>query len=292
MSRPEFHLSVAMCPPEELAALAKGAEEAGFDRVAVPDSIFWSEQVSAPYPYTATGKRMWTADTPFVDPFIAIATMAAVTERIRFTTNVIKLAVRHPVLVAKTVSSLAALADGRLGLGVGLGWLPEEFTWCGADFKTRGPRANEAISILRKLLSGDAVSHEGEHYAFGTIRLNPTSRRPVPIYVGGHSAPGLRRAARLADGWMGAMMFEKDLDATIARLNGYRAEYGRLDEPWEVHATVLDVWDDKGFMRLGSKGLTAVVTVPWILAGKGLFVPLEAKLDAIAAFGERIAKLG
>jgi len=280
-----------MCPPHELVPLARAAEEAGFERIAVPDSIFWSEAVSAKYPYTATGKRMWTADTPFVDPFIAIATMAAVTERIRFTTNVIKLAVRDPVLVAKTVSSLAAIHEGRVGLGVGLGWLPEEFQWCGTEYATRGPRANEAIQILRVLMTGEMAEFHGEHYDFGRLRLNPTPKQHVPIYVGGHSKPGLRRAAKYADGWMSAMLTEKQLYETMAQLDAYRAKYDRTNAPWEVHATVVDVWDDAGFVRLGENGLDAIVTVPWMLSGKGLFIPVEAKVEAIHRFGERVATL-
>lgn len=284
---PDFHLSVAMCPASELTVLAQAAEEAGFAGIAVPDSIFWSEQVSARYPYTATGKRMWTADTPFVDPFVAIAAMAAVTHHIRLLTNVIKLSVRQPVLVAKTVSSLAALAPGRVGLGVGLGWLPEEFLWCGADYKTRGPRADEAIDILGRLLTGELVSHSGPHYEFGAIRLNPVAEQRVPILVGGHSPPALRRAARLGDGWMSAMMKSAEILDTVRRLDELRQTYQREDIPFEIHAVPMDVWDADGYARLKAGGVTTIVTVPWMLLGKGMFVPLADKVSAIGDFGRR-----
>ena len=113
----DYSLALPMLPPGHFLALAKAAEEAGFTSIAVPESVFFPEQVSADYPYTPDGGRFWAADTPFLDPFVAISAMAAVTERIKFFTNVLKLGIREPLLVAKTVSSAAAMADGRWAWG-------------------------------------------------------------------------------------------------------------------------------------------------------------------------------
>ena len=137
-----------MFPADHLLPMARAAEAAGFDSITVPDSVFYPETVSADYPYSADGGRFWPADTPFVDPFISIAAMAAVTERIRFLTNVVKLPIRDPLMVAKQLSSMAVLSDERVALGVGLSWIPEEFTWTHTDMRTRGKRADEMIEIV------------------------------------------------------------------------------------------------------------------------------------------------
>ena len=123
----------------------------------MPESVFSPEAVSADYPYTADGGRFWSPETPFLDPFVAIPAMAAVTERIRFFTNVLKLGIRDPLLVAKTVSSAAAMADGRVGLGVGLSWIPEGPSLihiCRCRLITKleslGWRVNEHTNILQE----------------------------------------------------------------------------------------------------------------------------------------------
>src|SRR5438445_13750206 len=141
----KFTVAVAMTPLDQLVELARTAEHCGFDAIALPDSIFYSERVSVRYPYTPDGARFWTEDTPWVDPLVAAAAMGAATERIRFCTQVLKLSPRSPVLLARQVGTVACLTGNRFGLGVGLGWTPEESEWCGAHFDHRGARADEAI---------------------------------------------------------------------------------------------------------------------------------------------------
>src|SRR5690349_788720 len=136
----KFTLSIAMNPLDQLGELARAAEEAGFTSIALPDSLFYSETVSADYPYTPDGSRFWTEETPWADPLVAAASMGAVTERLTFYTSVLKLGSRNPVLLARQVNSVAALTGGRFGLGLGIGWSPEEFEWCGAPYERRGKR--------------------------------------------------------------------------------------------------------------------------------------------------------
>ena len=188
----KFSLALPMLPAHHFIPLAQAAEAAGYGSIAVPESVFFPEEVSAKYPYSSDGGRFWAAETPFLDPFVAIPAMAAVTERISFFTNVLKLGIRDPLLVAKTVSSIAALADGRLGLGVGLSWIPEEFEWLGKDMRTRGARTNEAIEIIRLVCTGEFVEFHGKHYEFGRLMVRPVPTQPIPIYVGGLSEPGLK----------------------------------------------------------------------------------------------------
>ena len=120
----KFTLACAMVHPGHLLTLARTAEMVGFDSITVPDSVFFPRDTDAAYPYSPNGERFWSEETPFVDPWVAIPAMAAVTERISFFTNVLKAPLREPLLLAKTVSSAAALAPGRIGIGVGLSWIP------------------------------------------------------------------------------------------------------------------------------------------------------------------------
>src|SRR5690349_11797657 len=169
----KFTLSIALSPLDQLAKLAIAAEECGFASVALPDSLFFSERVSAKYPYTVDGDRFWSPADPWVDPFVATTFMAAVTTRLRFYTSVLKLNPRNPVLLARQVGSVAVLTGNRFGLGVGLGWAPEESEWCGGHFDHRGKRADEAIAILRLILGGGMVDYQGEFYGFDRLQMSP-----------------------------------------------------------------------------------------------------------------------
>ncbi|RMD82522.1 MAG: TIGR03619 family F420-dependent LLM class oxidoreductase, partial [Candidatus Dadabacteria bacterium] len=214
----KFTIPIAMCDPSHYVPLAEVADACGYHAVAVPDGVFYPEQVHAKYPYTFDGSRFWEPDTPFLEPWVVIPAMAARTERLFFYTYVLKLPIRHPLLVARTVQSAAVLSNNRVGLGVGTSWIPEEAEWLGTDFSTRGPRTNEAIEIIRKVLAGGWVEHEGKYYRFGRLKIAPPPSAPVPIIVGGHSKAALRRAARLGDGWCSANCTEADLKGLLDQL--------------------------------------------------------------------------
>ena len=281
----KFSVSIAMADPAHYIPIAQASEAIGYHAIVLPDSIFYSEDVSAPYPYTQDGKRMWGPETPWIEPIIGAAAMAAATERIFFYTSVLKLAVRNPVLVAKQVASLAALSNGRFGLGAGLGWLPEEFAWCGEVYETRGKRMDEALEILRLIWGGGMVSYEGEHYRFGKIQMSPAPAKKIPIYIGGHTPPGLRRAAKHGDGWSSAMLPAKKLVELTRTLRALREEYGRGDEPFEIQGVVTDVFTADGFKALEAEGVTDIICVPWVFHG----VPmqggdLQKKIDGMKRF--------
>jgi probable F420-dependent oxidoreductase len=284
-----FSITVAMCPPEHVLPLARQAEACGLDGVAVPDSVFYPEKVSAPYPYTPDGRRFWGPETPWVDPWVAIPAMAAVTSRLRLYTNVLKLAIRHPLLVAKTVGSAAALAPGRIALGVGLGWIPEEFAWCGQEYATRGRRADEAIEVIRRCLAGGMVEHHGRFYDFDRLQMSPAPSEPVPILVGGLSEPALRRAARLGDGWISVVNTDEELRRIVDRLARLRAEAGRADAPFEVVAVGAEARDADGFARLAEIGATEALTMPWLLYGEDPD-SLDGKLRGIERFARDVVE--
>ena len=162
-----------MAPIDQLIGIAKTAEEVGFTSIALPDSIFYMENQSTDYPYTADGSRMWDENTPWVDPLIAAGAMGAVTSTLRFYTNVMKLGSRNPLLMARQVGSVANLTNNRFGFGVGIGWAPEEFEWCGQPHAKRGKRVDEMIEVIKLVLGGGMVEFHGEFYDFDKLQMSP-----------------------------------------------------------------------------------------------------------------------
>lgn len=284
----KFSLGIAMSPLEQLPELAKTAEECGFSSIALPDSLFYVESIDTKYPYTPDGSRMWNADTPWVDPFVAAAAMGAVTSKIRFYTQVLKLGSRNPLLLARQIGSVANMTNNRFGLGVGLGWSPEEFEWCGVPFERKGPRADESIEVLKLVLGGGMVEFHGEFFDFNRLQVSPAPTEPVPIYVGGHADAALRRAARLSDGWTSAMIKIKDLREIVHRLGELREEYGRAAEPFEIQAVCVDRFGLDGYREQAEAGVTDALVVPWAFDGIPFHGELSAKKDSLKKFSDTI----
>jgi probable F420-dependent oxidoreductase len=282
----KYSCSIAMGPIDELTDIAAAAEELGFDAIALPDSLFYMEKQSVDYPYTPDGSRMWNADTPWVDPLIAAAAMGAVTSTLRFYTNVLKLGSRNPLLLARQVGSVANMTNNRFALGVGIGWAPEEFEWCGVPYARRGARVDEMIEVIRLVLAGGMVEFHGEFYDFDKLQMSPAPAQEVPFYVGGHTDVALKRAARIGDGWTSAMMTRDQLAETIAKLNAYRTEYGRADRPFEFQAVCIDRFGVDGHRDLADAGVTDNIVIPWVFEGLGFDAPLQAKLDSMKRFAE------
>lgn len=283
----QFTVAIPMIDPSHYLPLARTAESVGFASVAVPESVFYPETVSAKYPYTEDGSRFWPPETPFLDPLVAIPAMAAVTEKIRFYTNVLKLGIREPLLVAKAVSSAAALSGGRVALGVGLSWIPEEFAWLGQEMRSRGARTDEAIEIIRLACSGEFVEYHGRHYDFDRLMMRPAAPGPVPIYVGGHSEAGLRRAARLGDGWISVVSTTNELTEVISRLGELRKEFGRDHLPFEIKAVCIDAFELGGFRRLAEIGVTDAMVCPWYFYG-GDVEDLAVQQESLERFAAEV----
>ncbi|SDG64534.1 probable F420-dependent oxidoreductase, Rv2161c family [Lentzea fradiae] len=280
----KFTVGIAMSPLDQLTELARCAEECGYSSIALPDSLFFSEKVSADYPYTPDGSRMWNAETPWVDPFVAAAAMGAVTSRIRFYTQVLKLGSRNPLLLARQVGSVAHMTGNRFGFGVGLGWSPEEFEWCGVPFKNRGPRVDEMIDVLKLVLGGGMVEYHGDYFSFDRLQMSPAPTAPVPFYVGGHSPAALKRAARVGDGWTSAMIKFADLRSVISTLK----DLGAFERPFEIQAVCIDRFGVDGYRQLAEIGVTDTIVVPWLFYGVGFDGGLEAKKDALRRFADEV----
>src|SRR6202521_1989791 len=149
-----FSYAESMTDPSFYAPLARAAEEAGYHSMVIPDSICYPLHASSTYPFNPDGSRQFLEDKPFLEPFSLIPALGAVTSRIRFVTFVIKLPIRHPVLVAKQVASVAVLTGNRLGLGVGTSPWPEDYDLLDVPWEGRGKRMDESIAVIRGLLAG------------------------------------------------------------------------------------------------------------------------------------------
>jgi alkanesulfonate monooxygenase SsuD/methylene tetrahydromethanopterin reductase-like flavin-dependent oxidoreductase (luciferase family) len=200
---------------------------------------------------------------------------------------VVKLPIRLPVLVAKSAASVAVLTGNRFGFGVGLSPWPEDFNVCGQDWKSRGKRMDEMIEIIRGLMTGEYFEFTGEYYDIDSIKICPVPTQRLPILVGGHAEPALRRAARLGDGWMHAGGDQEALERLIGRLGELRKEYGRAEEPFEIHVISLDGYTIDGVRRLEDLGVTDA-----IVGFRNAYEPdsqtLEQKIDALRRFADAV----
>ncbi|MFO0694236.1 MAG: TIGR03619 family F420-dependent LLM class oxidoreductase [Polyangiales bacterium] len=288
-----FSYAEAMCDPSYYVHLAKAAEEAGYDSMTVPDSICYPEHSDAKYPYNGTGERQFLEDKPIIEPFTLIPALGAVTSRIRFATYVVKLPIRSPVLVAKSVTSVAVMTNDRFSFGVGTSPWPEDFQVCFQDWKTRGKRMDEMIEIIRGLAKGGFYEFHSPHYDIPRIKLCPVPNRPVPILIGGHAEAALARAARLGDGWMFAGGKTDELVTCLARLTELRKQHGTENQPFEVHAASIDGFTLDGVKRLEDLGVTdLVVGFRNAYAEQQDSQPLDVKLAMLRKYADKIiAKL-
>lgn len=210
-------------------AVATLAESLGFTSVWVTDHIAIPEQSASAYPYREDGKPPWPPNIPYLDAFTALTWVGAVTRTVQLGTSVLVLPLRHPLIVAKAASTLDHLSGGRVLLGVGAGWLEEEFDLLGQSFHNRGPRMREAIRVLRACWADDPVRFEGAHYQLAPFGMDPKPRQGprVPLLGGGESDAALRRAAELCDGWHPLNLSPEQFAERLRRLRGFADRVGR-----------------------------------------------------------------
>lgn len=254
-----FAYHATMCDPDFYLPLAVACEEAGFDSFTLPDSICYPEESDSTYPYNGTGDREFLEGVPFLEPFVVVPAMAAVTSKIRFTTSVYKLAIRQPVVVAKQLASLAYMFPERFAFGVGISPWPDDFAACQIPWEKRGKRLDEMIDIVRGLLTGEYFGYDGEIFQIDSMQVTPVPKTPVPILIGGHAKPALRRAARTADGFIHAGGTFDDLKAFVDEIDGYRKEYGREKDPFEYQSMGAEAFSLDGIKRLEELGISEAI---------------------------------
>jgi probable F420-dependent oxidoreductase len=193
--------------------LVQAAEEAGFESAWTVEHTVVPAGYESAYPYSPDGKMAGGRnDFPLPDPLIWMSYVAAATNRIRLATGILILPQHNPVVTAKQVATLDCMSGGRVLLGIGVGWLAEEFAAIGADFANRGPRTDEYVGAMRALWSQEQPSFHGETVHFDNAYCRPQPQAgSVPIIVGGHSRAAARRAGRLGDGFFPARGLSREL---------------------------------------------------------------------------------
>lgn len=275
---------------EQLPAFARFAEELGFEGVMLPDHALLPLQVDTPYPYAPDGRAPMRGDEPYPDVWSALAAIAAATSRLRLSTAVYVLPLRHPVEVARACATLDRLSGGRFALGAGVGWMKEEFDVLGVDFASRGRRMDEAIPLLRRLWCEAVVEHRGACFSFPALAMNPRPASSVPIWIGGDSPAAIRRAATLGDGWIGVGYEVDGAAAMLASLREQRREAGREGDPFEAIVPLGPVPDRAELERLRELGMTAGVSYP-VSFNLGPHSTLDEKKRALEHFSERVMRV-
>jgi probable F420-dependent oxidoreductase len=215
--------------------MARVLEQAGFQSLWVADHVVLPAEIGSRYPFAADGRATWSTTTPYFDAVVAMALIAGATERATIGTAVLVLPLRNPVVFAKQAASLDVLSGGRLALGLGAGWLREEFEALGVPFDARGRRLVDGIRILGECWTGTYQED---------IVFSPTPVGPLPLYVGGHSEIALRRAGALGDGWLGQQSLDAvdthELEAAHAAITLAAADAGRDPARLRVVLRIVD----------------------------------------------------
>jgi probable F420-dependent oxidoreductase len=200
-------------------------EELGYESLWASDHVVIPYTIESRYPYSETGAFPLPPDASFLEPLTTLSLVAAVTTRVNLGTTILVLPHRHPVLAAKMLATLDHLADGRVILGAGVGWMREEIELLGAPFDARGAWSDEAIRVMRECWREGRTRHHGRFFSFDDVGVYPKPPRGhIPIWIGGHTPRALRRVAELGDGWHAAFPSVDGLERGIGEL---RAECAR-----------------------------------------------------------------
>jgi probable F420-dependent oxidoreductase len=270
-----------------MIGLAQLAESLGFESIWTFEHAIVPNNYESKYPYSTDGKMGTQPETHFVDPLIALAAVAAQTTTIRLGTGVNILSQANPLYVAKQAASLDFVSNGRFELGVGIGWLREEFRAAGTPFERRGARFDDYIQAMRKIWSGDTVEHKSEFLDWTGFKSYPVPvQSPLPVVIGGTKGKAFERTARYGNGWFAPTASVEQLTPMIGQLDQACADVGR--DRSEIAVTAMwfpnpsDLSDVERYAEIGVSRLI----VPMPALGKG------NPVDNLKAFGENvIAKL-
>ena len=286
----KFWQAITWAETDQLIEIARFAEDMGFHGLMSGDHAVYPESVVPNYPYSESGVPPMQADDEYPDQTAIFAAMAAVTNTLLFTCGVYVLPLRNPHEVARASATLAILSDNRCVLGVGIGWMKEEFDICGVDFHRRGKITDEIIEVLHKLWDGQMVEHHGAHFDFPRVQLSPAPQTHPSIYVGGSSQIALRRAARVGNGYIGAGTAPDDVGPLLQRLNTLRKEYGRDHLPFEAMIGISASPSLKLYQRLANDGLESTVAPPFQYALGKKHSTIDEKKQFMEYYAESIVR--
>jgi probable F420-dependent oxidoreductase len=235
----QLSLTVFGLDPVMYGELAVGCDAAGVEVLWLSDHLLTPATFAADYPYSDTGRPGYDAATTLSDVWVTIGNLAARTTRLRFSPGVLILPLRSPFVTALALATASRLSEGRVLLGVGSGWMREEFESVGEDFDTRGPRLDECLDVIAGLLTGAEFEYHGEYFDFGPAAIGGEPVPQVPIVFGGSSRVALRRLARRGDAWFGPAVGLEESRATVLELDRLRAEGPRAGDPITLYVRMV-----------------------------------------------------
>lgn len=279
-------------PTEEYIGLARHAESFGFEGISLTDHVVIPSDLTSRYPYSDSGQTHWDVSADWPDLISLTSAIMASTEKIQVTSSVLILPLRHPILVAKALATMDRISPGRLSVGVGVGWMREEFAALGQDFGSRGRRTDEAIEVMRRVWSSSPSEFHGEYFDFDSVISRPTPRSRIPIYIGGGSQAAVERAARLGDGFI-PPADATPLSAWVTRVEQARALAGRESHPFSIIASGMRVRLPDELRQLRASGVATVRVDPLSAYAERLGVAAnelsrQERLDAVAWFAESV----
>lgn len=277
-----FASSISIDGPSTLE-ICKRAEAAGFESVWGGEHVIRPDNIESAYPYTKDGKIPMEPDTPVPDPLIWLSYAAAVAPTLKLGTCILIVPQRNPLILAKELATLDQLSGGRVELGLGVGWMKEEFDALGIPWPRRGARNDEYIEVMRALWAGPHAEFHGEFIDFEKVTCSP---RPVngsiPILVGGDTDAAIRRAVKLADGYFPGEGHTQRLASLLGRVRAACDQAGRDYGTLEVNAMFGSQMADpeRGIADLRNLGVGRIMVPAFFFAGPG-------GLDRLSEFGER-----
>lgn len=271
--------------PDQAVNLAQAAEAAGFDSLWTVEHVVVPADYASPYPYSQTGKMPGGEDVPIPDPLVWLAYVAGHTSTIELATGILILPQRNPVVLAKELSTLDLLSGGRVRLGIGVGWLREEFEALGVPFEGRGRRTDEYMEVLRTLWREQEATHDGEFVQFHRAKSNPKPARPdgIPIVVGGHTPAAARRAGRHGDGFFPGRGKPDELVPLLDEMRRAAKDAGR--DPDAIEITSGGPTDPDSLARYADLGVHRMIVGPPAFDPQGV-------RDGLARFGDEVIARG
>jgi probable F420-dependent oxidoreductase len=271
-----------------MSAFVRHVEACGFESIVAVEHVVMMTEYDSRYPYDDSGRVELSADCPVPDPLDLLSFLAGQTQSLGLATGVLVLPNHHPVVLAKRVATLDALSAGRLRLCVGMGWLKEEVEACGADFDSRGRRADEQLEVMRALWDDrpNGASFHGDFFQFDHAMCypKPLAGPRLPIHVGGHSRAAARRAARYGDGFQPLGVGGAELTALISVMHEQATALGRDPAALEVSlghlVTKIDAERAEKLTTLGAHRV--VLAMPPT-------TDIEEARDVLSACAERLA---
>ena len=268
---------------EGVVQMAVAAEQAGVESVWTVEHVIWPSNYDSEYPYSPTGKMPGDKTSPIPDPLVWLSFVAAHTSKLQLGTGIVILPERNPLVFAKEVATLDRLSKGRMQLGIGVGWLEEEFDALGISWARRGARTDEYVHAMRELWAGDDASYDGEFVSFDNVSSNPKpDGGTVPFVIGGHSSAAAKRAGRLGDGFFPGKGSVAELTEMIDIVHQTAAEHDRDPDAIEITAAHPGLFGDDpvaAAQELASIGVSRTIAPAFMLLGSE---GVEAKATELA----------